>query len=50
MSTLQTLVLNALNVVKTFNQWDDHLCWQIKKEVLTTLDNSKTGLTEAETA
>ena len=49
MATLQTLVLNALNVVKTHNRLDDHLCWQIKKEVLTTLDNSKTGITEAET-
>jgi hypothetical protein len=49
MSTLQTLVMNALNVVKYRNQWDPKLCWQIKKEVLTTLDNSKTGITEAET-
>lgn len=50
MSTLQTLVMNALNVVDIRNQWDSHLCWRIKKEVLTTLDNSKTGLTEAETS
>ena len=48
MSTMQSLVMNSLNVVKTRNQWDTHLAWQIKKEVLTTLDNSKTGLTEAE--
>lgn len=48
MSLMQTLVLNALNVVNIRNQWDKHLCWQIKKEVLTTLDNSKTGITEAE--
>ena len=48
-STLQSLVLNTLNVVKIRNQWDAHLQWQIKKEVLTTLDNSKTGITEAET-
>jgi len=48
MSTLQTLVMNTLNVVKYRNQWDSHLQWQIKKEVLTTLDNSKTGITEAE--
>jgi hypothetical protein len=48
MSTMQSLVMNSLNVVKTRNQWDPHLCWQIKKEVLTTLDNSKTGLAEAE--
>ena len=49
MSTLQSLVMNTLNVVKYRNQWDPKLCWQIKKEVLTTLDNSKTGITEAET-
>ena len=48
MSTMQSLVMNTLNVVKYRNQWDPHLCWQIKKEVLTTLDNSKTGITEAE--
>ena len=48
MSLMQTLVLNALNVVDIRNQWDKHLCWRIKKEVLTTLDNSKTGITEAE--
>ena len=50
MSTLQTLVMNTLNVVKYRNGWDPKLQWQIKKEVLTTLDNSKTGITEAETA
>ena len=49
MSTMQTLVMNTLNVVNIRNQWDPHLCWQIKKEVLTTLDNSKTGITESET-
>ena len=48
MSTMQSLVMNTLNVVNIRNQWDPHLCWQIKKEVLTTLDNSKTGITEAE--
>lgn len=49
MSTLQTLVMNTLDVVGIRNKWDSHLVWQIKKEVLTTLDNSKTGITEAET-
>ena len=28
-----------------FNKWDTHLVWQIDREVLTTLDNSKTGVT-----
>ena len=41
--------MNALNVVNVRSGWDPHLCWQIKKAVLTTRDNSKTGLTEAET-
>ena len=48
MALMQQLVLNTLNVVNVRNQWDPHLQWQIKKEVLTTLDNSKTGITEAE--
>lgn len=48
MSTMQSLVMNTLNVVNIRNQWDPHLTWQIKKEVLTTLDNSKTGITSAE--
>ena len=48
MALMQQLVLNTLQVVNVRNQWDPHLQWQIKKEVLTTLDNSKTGITEAE--
>lgn len=50
MALMQQLVLNTLQVVNVRNQWDPHLQWQIKKEVLTTLDNSKTGITEAESA
>lgn len=49
MSLMQHLVLGVMNVVSTRNRWDPHLTWTIKKEVLTTLDNSKTGITEAET-
>jgi len=48
MALMQSLVLNALNVVNVRNQWDSKLVWQIKKEVLTTLDNSKTGIIDAE--
>lgn len=48
MRTLQSMVLKTLDVVKYRNQWDSHLCWSIKQEVPTTLDNSKTGITEAE--
>ena len=49
MALMQQLVLNTLQVVNVRNGWDPHLQWQIKKEVLTTLDNSKTGITESET-
>lgn len=49
MSLMQRLVLNSLDVVKYRNRWDDHLVFAIQREVLTTLDNSKTGVTTAET-
>ena len=45
----QNILLNSLDVVSRFNEWDRHLVWTIKREVLTTLDNSKTGITESET-
>lgn len=43
---LQQLMLRALEVIDDFNEWDTHLEWQIDREVLTTLDNSKTGVTK----
>ena len=42
---LQQLMLRPLEVISKFNGWDPHLVWQIDREVLTTLDNSKTGVT-----
>lgn len=45
---LQQLMLRPLEVISQFNEWDDHLVWQIDREVLTTLDNSKTGVTKQE--
>ena len=48
MATLQRLVLSVMDIFKTRNQWDTHLTWEIQREVLTTLDNSKTGVTTAE--
>lgn len=42
---LQQLMLRPLEVISRFNDWDEHLVWQIDREVLTTLDNSKTGVT-----
>lgn len=43
---LQQLMLRPLEVISRFNEWDEHLVWQIDREVLTTLDNSKTGVTK----
>lgn len=43
---LQQLILRPLEVISRFNEWDEHLVWQIDREVLTTLDNSKTGVTK----
>lgn len=45
---LQQLMLRPLEVISRFNGWDEHLVWQIDREVLTTLDNSKTGVTTQE--
>lgn len=45
---LQQLMLRPLEVISKFNGWDPHLVWQIDREVLTTLDNSKTGVTMQE--
>lgn len=45
---LQQLMLRPLEVISKFNKWDPHLVWQIDREVLTTLDNSKTGVTMQE--
>lgn len=43
---LQQLMIRPLEVLSRFNDWDEHLVWQIDREVLTTLDNSKTGVTK----
>ena len=50
MSPTQQLILYPLQVISTHNEWDrKHLRWTIKREVMTTLDNSKTGVTTADT-
>lgn len=46
MGTIQKLVLKALEVVSKINGWDEHLVWEIEQPRLTTLDESKTGITE----
>ncbi len=43
---LQQLMLRPLEVISRFNEWDEHLVWRVDREVLTTLDNSKTGVTK----
>lgn len=45
---MQQLMLRPLEVITRVNKWDSHLVWQIDREVLTTLDNSKTGVTMQE--
>lgn len=47
-SAEQKILLSPLDFIAKFNQWDSHLIWQIQREVVTTLDNSKTGITKAE--
>ena len=42
----QQQMLRPLEVICRFNDCDEHLVWQIEREVLTTLDNSKTGVTK----
>jgi hypothetical protein len=48
MSPMQQLLLLPLYLMKAFNNLDPHLEFEIPREVLTTLDNSKTGITNAE--
>lgn len=48
MSPMQQLMLLPLYLIKYYNGQDEHLEWEIPREVLTTLDNSKTGITNAE--
>ena len=51
MSTTQELLMSYLDVVNSTNEWDaKHLVWEIEREVMTTLDNSKTGITTAQSA
>ena len=39
------IMLKPLEVLSRFNQWDRHLVWQVQREVMTTLDRSKSGVT-----
>ena len=44
-SPVQNIMLKSLDVLSRFNQWDPHLIWTIKREVMTTLDRSQSGIT-----
>ena len=46
---IQQLIIKPLEVASQFNKWYN-VVWRIKREVLTTLDNSKTGITEQDPA
>ncbi len=48
LSPTQNIMLKPLEVASRFNGWDPHLVWDIKREVMTTLDRSHSGTTEAE--
>ena len=48
MSPMQQLMLLPLYLIKYYNKYDEHLEWEIPREVLTTLDNSKTGIVNTE--
>ena len=41
----QNILLKPLEVTSAFNNWDKLLVWQIQREVMTTLDRSKSGIT-----
>lgn len=47
MSPMQQILLRPWYVSSQFNEWDEHLRWKVRREVITTLDNSKTGITQA---
>lgn len=46
LSIHQRLYIEFLDNICRFNEWDEHCCWVIKQQTLTTLDNSKTGTVE----
>ena len=45
-SPVQNIMLKSLDVLSRFNEWDSHLVWSIKREVMTTLDRSQSGITQ----
>lgn len=49
MSPRQRKICSILNKVFKFNRWDSHLVAEVGREVLSTLDRSKTGIVELNT-
>lgn len=47
LSPRQRLLLGALNFVRDWDGWTPKCCWKFKQYVLSTLDNSKTGVVES---
>ena len=45
-SPVQNIMLKSLDVLSRFNEWDSHLVWSVKREVMTTLDRSQSGITQ----
>lgn len=48
-SPAQNILLKPFEVLSSFNEWDKHLVWQVQREVMTTLDRSKSGVTSQNT-
>lgn len=48
-SPTQNLMLKPFEVLSAYNKWDRHLVWQVQREVMTTLDRSKSGVTSQNT-
>lgn len=48
-SPAQNILLKPFEVLSRFNEWDKHLVWQVQREVMTTLDRSKSGVTSQNT-
>ena len=49
-SPVQNIMLKSLDVLSRFNEWDSHLVWSVKREVMTTLDRSQSGITQQDPA
>lgn len=46
MSSTQSIILKLYETISNFNEWDEHLAWEIGQMTLTTLDRNKNGMEE----